>query len=330
MNRDAEAINELLAWLTQLPDSAISPSGRLSNPFADLGLSGLVDLPIDRDPLDSEVEAMQANLPEFDIYVEDVSSLELGEIPAVQDRFHTIVKRRLRAEIERNPPLFPWETNLLDYEDQPAAVQSTWNAQLQVLKLPVALPETLMLQIFAECRKLADSSLKQGVKLVRAVEQLFPEELPSLNYWAGQVLMEPARSSAALAEAETAALPASYEQATATQQMVLSLLAAQQVLAAMTLELSPARPQVNRQWLTGSGELLISADYQPEGRLRIQTQMPMAGRLTLTGESNQAAAICAGAEMLTVELGLLPGTYSLEISLKDLDSLSFTILLSDD
>jgi hypothetical protein len=330
MNRDAEAINQFLAWLTQLPDPAILSSGAISNPFADLEISGSVDLPIDRDPLDSEVEAMQADmqaeLPEFDFYVEDVSSLELGEIPAVQDRFHTIIKRRLRAEIERNPPLFPWEATLLDYEDQPVA-RSLWTAQLQVLKLPVAVPETLMLQIFAECRKLADSSLKQGVKLVRAVEGLFPEELPNLNYWATQVLMEPARSSATLAATD---LPASYEQANSTQQMVLSLLAAQQVLAAMTLELSPARPQADQRWMTESGELVISADYQTEGRLRIQAELPMAGRLTLNGEANQATAVCAEPETLTVELGLLPGTYSLEISLKELDSLTFTILLGDD
>jgi len=327
MNRDAEAINQFLAWLTQSPDPAIVSSGNVSNPFADLELSGPVDLSTDRDPLDSEVEAMQAELPEFDIYVEDVSSLELGEIPAVQDRFHTIIKRRLRAEIERNPPLFPWETTLLDYDDQPAT-SSRWNAQLQALKLPVTMPETLMLQIFAECRKLADSSLKQGVKLVRVVESLFPDEQTNLNYWAGQVLMEPARSSATLSATD---LPASYEQANPEQQMVLSLLAAQQVFEAMTLELSPARPQATCHWLTTSGELAIRADYQTEGRLRVEAQLPTAGRLTLNGEANQAAAVCAEAETLTVELGLLPGqTYSLEITLDDADSLIFAILLSDD
>ncbi len=268
---------------------------------------------------------MQAELPEFDFYVEDVSSLELGEIPAVQDRFQTIIKRRLRAEIERNPPLFPWETTLLDYEDQPAA--SAWAAQLQVLKLPVAMPEPLMLQIFAECRKLADSSLKQGVKLVRAVETLFPTDLTNLNYWASQVLMEPARSSATLSAAE---LPTSYEQANPTQQMVLSLLAAQQVLNAMTLELSADCPQIERRWLTASGELVIEATYQAS-RLRIQTQMPTAGRLMLKGEANRAEAVCAEAEILTVELGWLPGqSYSLKIALDDSDSLAFVIALSDD
>jgi hypothetical protein len=326
MNRDAEAINQFLAWLTQSPDPATIPSGPLSNPFVDLELSGSVNSQTDCDPLDSEVEAMQAELPGFDFYVEDVSSLELGEIPAVQDRFQTIIKRRLRAEIERNPPLFPWETTLLDYEDQPTA-NACWTAQLQALQLPVAMPEPLMLQIFAECRKLADSSLKQGVKLVRAVENLFPTDLPNLNYWASQVLMEPARSSATLSAAD---LPASYEQASPAQQMVLSLLAAQQVLEAMTLELSLERPQVERRWLTAAGELMIHAAYQPEGRLRVQAQLPTAGRLTLSGESNQATAVCTEAETLTVELGLLPGTYSLSIALDDADSLTFAILLSDD
>ncbi len=326
MNRDAEAINQFLAWLTQLPDPAATPSGNLSNPFADLELSGSVDSQADRDPLDSEVEAMQADLPEFDFYVEDVSSLQLGELPAVQDRFQTIIKRRLRAEIERNPPLFPWESTLLDYEDQPVA-STCWNAQLQVLKLPVALPEALMLQIFAQCRQLAASSLKQGVKLVQSVESLFPADLANLNYWAGQVLMEPARSSATLS---TANLPDSYEQANPTQQMVLSLLAAQQMLEAMTLELSPLRPQMQRQWLTTSGELVIQTDCQ-EGRLRVQAQMPSAGRLMLSGEASQAAAVCAEAELLTIELSCQPGqTYSLEIALDDADSLTFAIAFGED
>jgi hypothetical protein len=43
---------------------------------------------------------------------------DLGEMPTVQNRFQAILKRRLQAEIERHPPLFPWETELSDYESQ--------------------------------------------------------------------------------------------------------------------------------------------------------------------------------------------------------------------
>ncbi|UBF29401.1 hypothetical protein K9N68_17125 [Kovacikia minuta CCNUW1] len=43
---------------------------------------------------------------------------ELGEIPAVQDRFYSLLKQRLQTEIQQNPPLFPWETEVNDYETE--------------------------------------------------------------------------------------------------------------------------------------------------------------------------------------------------------------------
>jgi hypothetical protein len=334
MNKDAEAINQFLAWLTQTDPVSMSPSGPITNPFRDLEDSGAMDLQSDIDPLDSEVEAMQAELPGSSaIFVEDISSLELGELPAVQDRFHAIIKRRLRAEIERNPPLFPWETRLWDYEsEQPDWIVSPptafWNAQLQALKLPIAVPEAQLLQIFAECRKLADASLKQGVKLVRAVESCFPDDLPTLNYWAGQVLTEPARGASTLT---AEGMPQSYEQANPTQQMVLSLLAARQLLESMNLAVSLAHPHIQRHWLTAAGELVLTLDYQAE-RLRIQGQMPAAGRLSLEGYGNQAVATCANPDTLTVELGLaLDKTYTLEVELAGSDTpLVFVVALTED
>ncbi|QYO67682.1 hypothetical protein [Leptolyngbya sp. 7M] len=177
MNKDAEAINQFLAWLLQEPDPATAPSGKNSSPTAGSEESGTVDLQPHTDPLDSEVEAIGADQPESSaVFTEDISSLELGEIPAVQDRFYAIIKRRLRAEIERNPPLFPWESRLWDYEsEQPdlmgaeAMSTSFWATQLQALRLPIALPEPILDQIFAECRKLATASLREGVKLVRSL-----------------------------------------------------------------------------------------------------------------------------------------------------------------
>lgn len=330
MNKDAEAINQFLAWLLQEPDPATVPSGENSNPVTDREESGIVDLQAYIDPLDSEVEAMQADSSESSaVFIENLSSLELGELPAVQDRFYSIIKRRLRAEIERNPPLFPWETKLWDYETEQsdwATVEglssSLWTAQLQAIKLPIALPEELLLQIFAECRKVVHSSLREGVKLVRVVESFFPNESQALNHWAGQVLAEPARgSSQALA---SGTLPPSYESANSTQQMVLSLLAARQVLDAMTLEVSMESPSVRRQWMTASGALLLEVEYQPATqRLQVQGQLPTAGHLTLSSETNQATATCSSAETLSVELGTaLDQTYTLEVGL-DADDHSF-------
>lgn len=341
MNKDAEAINQFLAWLLQEPDPATGPSGKNSSPTTGSEESGAVDLQPYIDPLDSEVEAMQADLSESSAtFTEDISSLQLGEIPAVQDRFHAIIKRRLRAEIERNPPLFPWETRLWDYEsEQPdlitaeAASISFWTAQLQTLKLPIPLPEALLRQIFAECRKVAHSSLREGVKLVKAVEGFFPGESQTLNHWAGQVLAEPARSPSQTLPAT--GLPQSYELANPTQQMVLSLLAARQVLDSMTLEVSTHCPQTQQQWLTAAGTLVLEVEYQPEAnRLRVKGQLPVAGRLTFKGQASQATATCMAAETLNVELGnLMPGQiYPLEVELNaaERSSLVFALRLSED
>ncbi len=340
MNKDAEAINQFLAWLLQEPTPATTPSGELSNPFADLEQSGAVDLQPYIDPLDSEVEAMQAELSESGaIFTEDTSSLKIGEIPAVQDRFHAIIKRRLRAEIERNPPLFPWETSLLDYESESPEViaeavpVSFWNTQLQALKLPVQLPEELLLRIFDQCRQLVHSSLREGVKLVRAVETLFPNEPQALNHWAGQVLVEPVRSARQALDPET--LPPSYDTANPTQQMVLSLLAAQQVFAAMTLEVSGDCPQAQRQWLTAAGPLVLAVAYSAETNcLRIQGQLPTAGRLAVQGPAGTVTATCSTAATLSVELTELTigQTYPLEVTVEGAEpsTLGFAIHLSQD
>lgn len=338
MNKDAEAINQFLAWLLQEPTPAVMPSGKLANPFADLEQSGAVNLQPYMDPLDSEVEAMQAELSESSaVFTEDTSSLKIGEIPAVQDRFHAIIKRRLRAEIERNPPLFPWETSLMDYESESAEMIadavpiSFWNSQLEALKLPVQLPEELLLRIFDQCRQLVHSSLREGVKLVRAVETLFPDEPQALNHWAGQVLAEPVRG--AHQALDPATLPPSYEAANPTQQMVLSLLAAQQVLAAMTLEVSTENPQVQRLWLTTAGPLVLDVTYSAETNgLQIQGQLPTAGRLAIKGSAGVVTATCSTAASLSVELTELTigQTYPLEVTVEGAEpsTLGFAIHLS--
>jgi hypothetical protein len=343
MNKDAEAINRFLDWLLQEPDPMISkPSGENSSLVSGSERFGTVDLQVHTmDPLDSEVEALQSLPFESSTqFTESTSSLELGELPAVQDRFHALIKRRLRAEIEQNPPLFPWETSLWDYESEPPLTatesipSSLWTAQLQTLKLPIPIPQSVLLQIFTECRKVVQSSLREGVKLVRSVENLFPEDLQALNEMAGLVLAtSPSRSGTAMFAANT--LPASYESANATQQMLCSMLAARQMLEAMTLEVSADCPQVERPWLTEAGTLLLVARYQPEtSSLQVQGQLPCSGRLSLQGETQQTTATQTGAGTLKLELGnLMPEqTCELEVELDTADrsTLVFTIRLIEE
>ncbi|MBF2074665.1 MAG: hypothetical protein IGS50_13005 [Synechococcales cyanobacterium C42_A2020_086] len=332
MNNDAEAINHFLAWLLQEPDPASSaPSGDHSSQKTGPEESGAVDLQFPYlDPLDSEAgPGMPTELMESSaIPFEEISSFELGELPAVQDRFHALIKRRLRAEIERNPPLFPWETKLCDYESEVPDVASEpaalWATQLQALNLPIPVPEALLVQLFDQCRQVVQSSVKQGVKLVRVVETLFPNQPQTLNQLAGLVLAAPSRSGSLTHSRPTlpdsAQVPSHYNVATSTQQMALALIAARDLLDLMTLELSPEHPRITRQWLTSTGALTLEAEYDPDRhRVHIQGHFPCAGRLSWQDipESAVAAAECSDAGELQVErYSLRPNeTYLLDVQL---------------
>lgn len=37
-------------------------------------------------------------------------------MPIVEDRLPLLIQKRLEAEIQKRPPLFPWETEFDDYE----------------------------------------------------------------------------------------------------------------------------------------------------------------------------------------------------------------------
>lgn len=251
------------------------------------------------------------------------SSLEFGETPAVQDRFYALLKRRLETEIQRNPPLFPWESELHDYEASSrspvgsgavsqagnAAANKVpawlWSNQLQTFNLPVAVPDAVLAQLFQQCREVVHSALLDGVKLVRAVEGLFPEQTQVLNHLAGMVITSPARSGTDASQLAEAGLPRTYEDAVPTQQMVLSLLAAREILGALTLTVSPSQPTVERQWLTELGGLTLRAEYEPgqvPSKLRVEGTFPCGGSMTLRGNGLQAIAQRPDAGALSAEL----------------------------
>jgi hypothetical protein len=253
--------------------------------------------------------------------VQRKSSHELGELPAVQDRFHALLKRRLKTEIQLNPPLFPWETEIYDYEtsevgftpraamaSEPALVLAAdkapaglWLSQLRAFNLPVALPDAVLQQLFRRCQAAARSSLREGAKLVHAVEELFPGRDSTLNYLAGLVLTAPARSPAT-APVDTHLLE-TYETAEPAQQMVLSLLAAREILSALTLTALPHQT-VERQWVTDLGLLTLRVHYEvgEPNWLRVEGILPTGGKLVLRGQTTQAIAQRSDAGALGVEL----------------------------
>lgn len=313
MNNYSEAIEEFLAWLLQDSTPTVStPSGKGSIRGTGVRESGTADMPFEEpDPLNSEETSVNLSaLPEANRYsFQAKQSFEPGDQPAVQDRFHSLLKRRLQAEIERNPPLFPWESELCDYESDIAEPVSSgfWLSQLSHLNLPVPVPQPVLSQLFEQCQQVVHSSLREGAKLVQAVESLFPGHTTTLNQLAGLVITAPARSGA-IAPQRPLVNPnfAGYEQATPPQQMVLSLLAAREILTSLTLEVSANQPTAERQWLTAPGTLTLTVNYLPQSKqLRVQCQLPASGTLRVqSGEAQNTAQRstpgCLGVEVFDV------------------------------
>jgi hypothetical protein len=337
MNSESEAIENFLAWLLQDPKSTITaPSGHSCSQFTELdhSITGVPQLH-QLDPIDSEeLNAMAINISDSNHFsFKETSLFKPGDIPAVQDRFHTLLKRRLRTEIERKPPLFPWETEVCDYKSEIAdwvapqfVPTNIWATQLQALNLPVPMPESLIAQLFDRCQEVVQSSLLEGAKLVRIVEDFFPGHLQALNQVTEWVLVSPIRG----VESENGlkvvrplpGFPSHYNVATQPQQMALSLIAAREILESLTLRLSPDQPKVERQWQTGIGLLTLQAESQSEPRhLRIQGQLPCSGALHLRAGEAQATAERSNPGYVSVELfDLQPNrVYPLEVRLAAVD-----------
>lgn len=333
MNRDSEALQRSLLKLIQeiIPDASLADVEALSQK---LNQEPTIE---DLDPNASNVQDVTSVTPSQSgsdtLSFQRKSSLELGDTPAVQDRFHALLKRRLESEIQRNPPLFPWETEIHDYETEPALqgvlaaeapsaasnrmLAPLWLNQLRALSLPVAVPDAVLTQLFQRCQEMVHSSLLEGAKLVRAVEELFPDHAPTLNHLAGLVMTSPARSTPEVLQG-----PNSYEEAVPVQQMVLSLMAAREILGYLTLTVSSEQPVTERQWLTEVGALALRAEYaagQMPSHLRVQGRLPCAGSLQLRGNGLQAIAQRLDAGPLSVELfDVQPHQpYTLEVQFAD-------------
>lgn len=339
MNKDAEATNQFLAWLLQEPDPAITaPSGDIFNQTTRPDQSGAVDLQTPyTDPLDSEeVADMLSDLVESGSFpFEEVSLFKPGENPAVQERFYSLLKHRLRAEIEQKPPRFPWETEICDYDSEqseqlvPDRVPQLWAAQMQSLSLPVPMPDALLTQLFEQCQSVVQLSLREGEKLIQAVKDLFPEQSDTLNQLAGLVLASPYRGG--VITRPQMGFPSHYDQATPAQQIALSLLAARSILEATTFRLSVNQQSLDRQWQTALGLLTLTAEYQPlENRVRIQAHLPCQGSLSFRSEKAEAIAQSAHAGQLDVVLSHLElnQAYALEVRLEtDQPPIEFAICL---
>ncbi|MDZ7959315.1 MAG: PatU [Aulosira sp. DedQUE10] len=250
----------------------------------------------------------------------------LGEIPTVQERFQAVIKHRLQIQIQNHPPLFPWETQLLeypDYADEPSiALVPAWGwiAQQSRLNLPIALPESIFRQLLEKCQVLLTSSLPLGAKLVQAVEELFPNDTQTINDIAGLVLRSPSRSVDSLETMPN--LQSDYSDLREPQQIALSLLTVKQLLENLTIPISLTNPVVEREWLTTAGVLKLKIEYQSQrGKLRVQGELPTRGIFQLQGKGTQAVAQSSSLGSLSVELPCqqLNQSYTLEVDFPEID-----------
>lgn len=239
----------------------------------------------------------------------------IRELPLGQHRYESLLKQKLATKIASRPPRFPWETEVMDYQQEPVtqSTQSLWQPQLAKLSFLVSLPEQVVETLFKQCLEAMTSLRPQGAKMVQAVQTLFPDQTPYLNQMTTRLLMSPSRSEGTLEQEIAQRWQGEYETATPAQQMVLSLMTAKAMIEALTVTLSPNHPQVNKTWETTMGSVTLEATYQGE-TTSVQVTLPQGGSLTWkTAQTTETVESETGG-VLRVDLAR-SSTYALEIAL---------------
>ncbi|MEM8603113.1 MAG: hypothetical protein AAGF24_04685 [Cyanobacteria bacterium P01_H01_bin.121] len=262
--------------------------------------------------------------------------LELGEESVIEDRFYAILRQRIKTAIEASPPLFPWESEVTEYQDIPLAVSEpvpvaaamAWMPQLQSLHLPFTLPGNVATQLLKQCQKLNREVLREGERLVQAVTALFPDTTEILPQIAGQVILGPARFQGTNPWAQMGTnIAERYEQASREQQIFATMLAAQELFNCLQLDLS-ATTVAKQTWQTEAGPITLTAARllasQPavasqwEGFcLVLEAELPTAGALNvpLPGIKLSAEKSAAGFVRCLVPVEPEQSDYAVQIQL---------------
>lgn len=341
MNRDSDIIGDLMDWLFQPSVPPSPPSGDRvrtpaqeppNQPAAGFSLEALTldDIVRHSSEMTFEDDALAHLDPSPRSGINPI--FESGDLPAVQDHFESVIKRRLRQEIEQRPPLFPWETALEEYPDPVAeGAVSPWLCHLKSLAIPAALPDDVLATLLSRCQDLAHQGLQSGARLVQAVEELFPNSSNQLDPVARTVLMPAFRSPQAAARiAELSRLD--YASATEPQRMALAMLTARTIFDSLEVQLSPHKPQHSREWQAEAGSLSLTVTYAPS-TLEVQVTLPAAGTITLHHPDQKTSATrqTPGALTLNLDQPQLGQVYRLDIVLdEDSPSLQFCIRLQAD
>jgi len=245
---------------------------------------------------------------------------ELGELPSVQDHFQTVLKRRLQIEISQNPPRFPWESRVAEYPvELSEASLYPWLVQLRSLSLPTPLPDDILTGLLNRCQELITESLQPGLQLVKAVENLFPDQPQAMDQIAGLVLANATVRSSGTATRDMTALqaafPDGYEGANPQQQVTLTMLAAKDILATLTLALTPQQPMQQRHWQTSEGAVAVTAQYQmgTPHQISLTVAMPCAGQMTMPTLGQTVTQTRPSVLNLTLPDPIADTTYPVEV-----------------
>ncbi|HZG41077.1 MAG TPA: hypothetical protein VEZ50_20560 [Nodosilinea sp.] len=245
----------------------------------------------------------------------------------MQPHFEALLKRRLRQEIAHHPPLFPWEKGLQDYPDAlRPRVASVWLDHLKNLSVPAGVPEEVLADLLDQCQQVAYDVRQTGLRLVAAVESLFPNQPQTLEYIAGLVARPAYRSAQTQTLAEV-----DYATASTQQQVALAMLAAQGIFDALSLTVSEAAPRQERTWLTAAGSLTVQATYASP-QLEVRAVLPAGGRLVLSSPTETAGSERSTAGELVLRLATqLGAVHRLEVSLEQAQEapLSFQVMIAD-
>lgn len=270
-------------------------------------------------------------------------SFAMGDLPTVQQHFQTLIRNRIRTEMHRRPPRFPWEPPSVaiedlhyqdDFQTEVQHQQRSWLPQLSRL-LPIQVPETVLLQLFAACTANVGSVHPQSRKMVDAVRSVFPDYWSTLNEVVNRIRLSPALMGARDA-AQTRAeqqrlaqvLPADYEQASLEQQMAIAVILAKTLLDQLSLQLSPYRTTQSCTWSSYWGDIQVQAHLdralatrppssRSTGPLTVTLVLPIGGSLTVKtpGDSSTQQLAQAGELRLTLPRVTWGQTYVLELQL---------------
>jgi hypothetical protein len=252
------------------------------------------DLAFDEEPADRE----NAWEPESTSGNSGEKAMKLGEMSAVKNRFHQLLKDKFKSEMSNNLPLFPWETQVLEYPDQleTETVPTFW----ENFHFPILLPQSVFEELRRQCTAAILSERRRGAKLVATLKSLFPDYSEGLNDLVGRLLvlesgLRDGEGNEAIAPRELAQQLGVegivYEEATPSQQILLSLLAAREMVDTLMVRLSPEQPHQQRHWQTPNGSITIDVNYHAQiSAVRVQAYLPGGGRLHLQGETEQVEA----------------------------------------